>query len=122
MSRRTKVYGRQGKILYEGPGACTLIPWYFRILIATAFQLRKKAPIAGKGVITTASANTCITRYAHIGITTHFNPPLNMREQFDPAGRDHPFSECFWGFAANVARFAVETPRIEEERTAAAHP
>lgn len=68
MSRRRMIYEGKAKILYEGPGARTLIQ-YFKDDV-TAFNAQKKGTISGKGVLNNRISEHIFTLLGTIGIPT----------------------------------------------------
>ncbi|PJB71432.1 MAG: phosphoribosylaminoimidazolesuccinocarboxamide synthase [Alphaproteobacteria bacterium CG_4_9_14_3_um_filter_47_13] len=79
MVNRRLIHEGKAKIIYEGTEPGTLIQ-YFKD-DATAFNARKKATIAGKGVLNNRISAHLMMRLETIGIPTHFLKSLNMREQ-----------------------------------------
>jgi len=79
MAKRRKLYEGKAKILYEGPSSNTLIQ-YFKD-DATAFNAEKKGNIAGKGVINNLISEKIFRGLETIGIPTHLEKRLSMREQ-----------------------------------------
>ncbi|MCB1530936.1 MAG: phosphoribosylaminoimidazolesuccinocarboxamide synthase [Rhodospirillales bacterium] len=79
MNKRRQIYEGKAKIIYEGPEAGTLIQ-YFKD-DATAFNGKKFAQIAGKGVLNNRISSHIMTKLEGMGIPTHFLKALNMREQ-----------------------------------------
>ena len=79
MSRRKPLYEGKAKTIYEGPEPGTLIQ-YFKD-DATAFNAKKHAIIAGKGVLNNRISAHIMTKLESIGVPTHFIRSMNMREQ-----------------------------------------
>ncbi len=79
MSKRKALYEGKAKTIYEGPEPGTLIQ-YFKD-DATAFNAKKHAIIAGKGVLNNRISAHIMTKLEDLGIPTHFIRCLNMREQ-----------------------------------------
>ncbi len=77
--RKNPLYEGKAKALYEGPEPGTLIQ-YFKD-DTTAGNGKKKASIAGKGVLNNRISEYIFTCLDEIGINTHFIKSLNMREQ-----------------------------------------
>lgn len=77
--RRKQLYEGKAKIIYEGPEPGTVVQ-YFKD-DATAFNAKKKAVIAGKGVLNNRISSHIMTKLEAMGIPTHFIRSLNMREQ-----------------------------------------
>ncbi len=79
MTRRKALYEGKAKTIYEGPEPGTLIQ-YFKD-DATAFNAKKHAIIAGKGVLNNRISAHIMTKLEGIGVPTHFIRCMNMREQ-----------------------------------------
>ncbi len=79
MTRRRRVYEGKAKVLYEGPEPGTLVQ-YFKD-DATAFNNKKRAQIAAKGVLNNRISEYIMSQLNAIGVQTHFLKRLNMREQ-----------------------------------------
>ena len=79
MTKRKALYEGKAKTIYEGPEPGTLIQ-YFKD-DATAFNAKKHAIIAGKGVLNNRISAHIMTKLEELGIPTHFIRSLNMREQ-----------------------------------------
>lgn len=79
MTRRKALYEGKAKTIYEGPEPGTLIQ-YFKD-DATAFNAKKHAVIAGKGVLNNRISAHIMTKLEGIGVPTHFIRCMNMREQ-----------------------------------------
>lgn len=78
-NRRRVIYDGKAKTIYEGPEAGTVIQ-YFKD-DATAFNKKKHAVIAGKGVLNNRISAHIMTKLEGIGVPTHFLKLINMREQ-----------------------------------------
>lgn len=79
MKRKNPLYEGKAKTIYEGPEPGTLIQ-YFKD-DATAFNAKKHAIIAGKGVLNNRISAHIMTKLEGIGVPTHFIRSINMREQ-----------------------------------------
>ena len=88
MARRRQLYEGKAKVLFEGPEPGTLVQ-YFKD-DATSGNGAKKGTITGKGVLNNRISEYLMTRLGEIGVPTHFVRRLNMREQLDARGGDHP--------------------------------
>ena len=79
MNDKRKIYEGKAKILFEGPEPHRIIQHFKDD--ATAFNNKKHAIIAGKGVMTNYISASLMTTLNELGIPTHFIKRLNMREQ-----------------------------------------
>ncbi len=79
MARRRQIYEGKAKVLFEGPEPGTIVQ-YFKD-DATAFNIKKKGIITGKGVLNNRISEYIMSRLNEIGIPTHLVRRLNMREQ-----------------------------------------
>lgn len=77
--RRRVIYDGKAKTIYEGPEPGTVIQ-YFKD-DATAFNKKKHAILAGKGVLNNRISAHLMTKLEGIGVPTHFIKSINMREQ-----------------------------------------
>jgi phosphoribosylaminoimidazole-succinocarboxamide synthase len=79
MARRKKIYEGQAKILYEGPEPGTLIQYFKDEGTGAPTELR--SAVEGKGVLNNRLSEFFMSGLNGIGVPTHFNSRLNMREQ-----------------------------------------
>jgi len=79
IGKRRVVYEGSAKTVYEGPEAGTLVHHFKDD--TSAFNGKKRALIAGKGVLNNRISAHLMTKLEAIGIPTHFLRSLNMREQ-----------------------------------------
>ena len=79
MNKGKKLYEGKAKIIYEGPEKGTAIQHFKDD--ATAFNNQKKSSVEGKGVLNNRISEHILNNLNQIGIKTHLNKRLNMREQ-----------------------------------------
>ena len=112
MSRNKLIYEGKAKILYEGPEPGTIIQHFKDD--TTSGNAKKKAVLAGKGVINNRISEHIMTRLEEIGINTHFIRSLNMREQLVKAVDIIPLEVIVRNLTAGSLseRFGVEEGMI----------
>jgi len=79
MKKQKPLYEGKAKVIFDGPGAGTLIQ-YFKD-DATAFNAKKKDVIIGKGVINNYISEHIMLAICDLGIPNHFISRINDREQ-----------------------------------------
>jgi phosphoribosylaminoimidazole-succinocarboxamide synthase len=113
-SRRV-IYEGSAKTVYEGTEPGTLVQHFKDDTIA--FNGKKKALIAGKGVLNNRISAHLMTKLEGIGIPTHFLRSLNMREQLVRQVEIIPVSVVIRNIAAGslVERLGVKEGTILQQ-------
>ncbi len=107
MAKRRQVYEGRGKILFEDPEPGTLVLEFKGG--AFARKTRKRGIITGKGVLNNRISEYLMQRVAEIGVPTHFQRRLNMREQLVHPLEMMPITVIVRKFVAGTLaeRFAI---------------